>query len=257
MISRAGISLIRSLRLGKFRKKNGLFVCEGPKLTEEIISSSFHIEKVYCLESWKEDHVPLLDSRIIDFEVVTDKELRQISSLSTPNEVLAVVRIPDRTIPENGLTPGISLILDDMRDPGNLGTIIRLADWFGLKSIVCSRQTVDVYNPKVVQATMGSIARVPVYYEDLQEILAHYSGKIKIYGTGMKGRNVYSEDLPANALIITGNESRGISPQLEPFIDTMLSIPSPGMGAESLNASIATAVIVSEFRRKDLTANKT
>ncbi len=257
MISKARISLIRSLRNGKFRKKNNLFICEGPKLTEDIIRSKFNIEALYCLGSWADNNSILLQSKDINAEIISEKELKQISSLITPNEVIALVEIPRRSLLKDTLLPGIKIILDDIRDPGNLGTIIRLADWFGIGQIICSKETVDLYNPKAVQSTMGSIARVNVYYEDLQSLLQDYSDKTKIYGTRMDGKNIYTTTLDANAFVVIGNESNGISKNLEPFIDNYISIPAFKEGAESLNASMATAVIISEFRRNEFYPNKT
>jgi TrmH family RNA methyltransferase len=188
---------------------------------------------------------------------VKPAELERISSLSTPNEVLAVCRIPEYKLDSKALENKLTLVLDDIRDPGNLGTIIRIADWFGIEDIVCSNESADAFNPKVVQSTMGSIARIKVHYTDLTGFLQPDVNNYKpVYGALLEGKNIYSEKLSSSGLIVIGNESKGISEPIQKLVTHKISIPSfshfkPGGGeAESLNAAVATAVICSEFRRR-------
>ena len=195
---------------------------------------------MYCTE-------PLFDEVPLPLKsLISESELKKISALSTPNNCLAVFKIP-ASMPI--LDKGLILALDDIRDPGNLGTILRLCDWFGISQVVCSEQTVDLYNPKVVQATMGSISRVNVRYVNLKSFLQNSS--LPIFGTFMDGSNVYMEILPKEAIVIMGNEANGISPEVENTIKNRLTIPRFGdlQLTESLNVASATAIILSEFRR--------
>jgi len=204
------------------------------------LKSNFILEHLYCTE-------PLFDEVPLPLKsLISESELKKISALSTPNNCLAVFKIP-ASMPI--LDKGLILALDDIRDPGNLGTILRLCDWFGISQVVCSEQTVDLYNPKVVQATMGSISRVNVRYVNLKSFLQNSS--LPIFGTFMDGSNVYMEILPKEAIIIMGNEANGISPEVENTIKNRLTIPRFGdlQLTESLNVASATAIILSEFRR--------
>jgi len=182
--------------------------------------------------------------------------LKKISSLTTPNEVLAICAIPENKLNVSELKNKLTLVLDDIRDPGNLGTIIRIADWFGIENIICSLETVDIYNPKVVQATMGSIARVNVFYEDLKTIFleALTKNNFPIYGTVLNGENIFEKSLTSNGFIVIGNESNGISIELLPLINEKISIPTFSVNetnsVESLNAAIATAIVCTEFKRR-------
>ena len=204
------------------------------------MKSNFILEHLYCTE-------PLFDEVPFSLKsIVSESELKKISALSTPNNCLAVFKIPTSTpILKNGLI----LALDDIRDPGNLGTILRLCDWFGVSQLICSEQTVDLFNPKVVQATMGSISRVNVSYVNLKVFLQNSS--LPIFGTFMDGSNVYKENLPKEAIVIMGNEANGISQEIENTIKNRLTIPRFGdlQLTESLNVAAATAIILSEFRR--------
>jgi len=181
---------------------------------------------------------------------IKDEELKKISNLVTPNEVLAIIGYPDPAVPSPEKYGKIILLLDRIQDPGNLGTIIRTADWFGIGHIFCSPDTVDVYNPKVVQATMGSICRVEVHYTDLREFLVSLDASWKKYGTVSDGENIYKADLEFPAAIVIGNESKGISETYFPLLTHRLGIPSRSNGAESLNASVAAGIICSEFCRR-------
>ena len=240
MVSKNQIKLISSLHLKKNRIANQLFIAEGVKVIQELLKSNFILEHLYCTE-------PLFDEVPLPLKsLISESELKKISALSTPNNCLAVFKIP-ASMPI--LDKGLILALDDIRDPGNLGTIIRLCDWFGISQVICSEQTVDLYNPKVVQATMGSISRVNVTYLDLPNYLE--TVKAPVFGTFMDGKNVYKEKLPKEAVLVLGNEANGISPELEKLIKNRLTIPRFGslQKTESLNVATATAIVLSEFRR--------
>jgi RNA methyltransferase, TrmH family len=240
MVSKNQIKFISSLHLKKNRIASQLFLAEGVKVIQELLNSNFILEHLYCTE-------PLFDTVQPDLKsIISESELKKISALTTPNNCLAVFKIPaSMPIEEKGLI----LALDDIRDPGNLGTILRLCDWFGISQVICSEQTVDLYNPKVVQATMGSISRVNVSYVDLKSFIQNSS--LPIFGTFMDGSNIYKEILPNEAIVIMGNEANGISQQIENSIKNRLTIPRFGdlQLTESLNVATATAIILSEFRR--------
>ena len=253
MLSKAIIKLIRSLDQKKYRIENNLFVAEGHKIVGEIIKTEIKINYIIAVKDWLNENKKLPKTEIFE---VTEKELQQISFLKTPQQVLAVCYIPENRLNLDNLKNSLTLALDDIQDPGNLGTIIRIADWFGISTIICSEHTVDAYNPKVVQATMGSIARVNLHYTDLAVFFKSLPSEIPIYGTLLNGKNIYSQTLSKNGLIVIGNESKGISDELLPYISQKLYIPSyaenPGNKAESLNASVATAIVCAEFMRRTL-----
>ena len=208
-------------------------------MVEELLSSGFEIQTIYAQSNWIENHS---FDNIIE---ISEKELASISSLKNPNEVLAVV---SKKKVENIDLSGLTIALDNIQDPGNLGTIIRTADWFGIKNIVCSSDSVDVYNPKVLQATMGSFFRVNLVYVDLVEFF-NQNSKLTVYGALLNGDNVYNQQLlKSNAVLLMGNESKGVSDNLLPFITSKISIPKLGK-AESLNVSIATAILCAEFTK--------
>ncbi len=240
MVSKNQIKLITGLHQKKQRFANQLFFAEGVKVIQELLQSNFELEHLY--------------TTLNDFETVqsskrtliNEQELKKISALATPNSCLAVFKIPaENKIIDSGLI----IALDDIRDPGNLGTILRLCDWFGIKQIICSKETVDIYNPKVVQATMGSIARVNVNYLDLKTFITQT--KLPVFGTFMDGNNIYQSNLPQNGIIIMGNEANGISAEIEKIVTSRISIPRFGelQKTESLNVATATAIILSEFKR--------
>jgi TrmH family RNA methyltransferase len=240
MVSKNQIKLITSLQQKKYRSINKLFFAEGVKVIQELLDSNFVLEHLY---STLNDFEEVLTSKK---SLIHETDLKKISALATPNTCLAVFKIPvEKGIKESGLI----IALDSIRDPGNLGTILRLCDWFGVNEIVCSKETVDLYNPKVVQATMGSIARVNVSYTDLSVFIV--TTKLLVYGTFMDGVNIYKTTLPADAVIVMGNEANGISKELEKLIKNKLSIPRFGsvQKTESLNVATATAIVLSEFRR--------
>lgn len=241
MVTKNEIKLITSLKQKKYRNKQQLFVAEGVKNVVELINSHFEIYRIFALED--------ID---IDFDTkyltrVSPKDLKKISQLTTPQRVVGVFRIPAR-IEEQDETD-LQLVLDDVQDPGNLGTIIRLCDWFGIKQLICSKDTVDCYNPKVVQATMGSLARVAIRYTDIEKFLKET--KQPIYCSLLKGNNLYKERIPKKAILVMGNEANGIRERIQQLAKHKLTIPRFGEGvqAESLNVAMATAVFLSEFRR--------
>jgi TrmH family RNA methyltransferase len=240
MLSKNQIRLITSLQQKKQRFVHQLFFAEGIKVIQELLNSNFELGHLYYTQSDFED---VSDDK---HTLISENELKKISALVTPNTCLAVFKIPtERKIVESGLI----LALDCVRDPGNLGTILRLCDWFGVNQIVCSKDAVDIYNPKGVQATMGSIARVNVSYVDLENFIGQT--QLPVFGTFMDGNNIYKSILPQEGIIVMGNEANGISPELEKIIKNRLTIPRFGslQQTESLNVATATAIVLSEFRR--------
>lgn len=258
MLSKNQIKLVNSLKLKKFREQYNLFIAEGTKIVPEIIDSEIEVKTLFAIKSWLGKNEKLIaENPKIEIEEITEEELKKISALSTPNEVLAIAEIPQYIINTSTIDTRLTLVLDEIKDPGNMGTIIRIADWFGISEIICSNNSVDVFNPKVVQATMGSIARVKIYYTEIPAFFSHLRN-VKIYGAVLNGNNIYKEPLSGKGIILIGNESKGISENLLPYISNKITIPSfssscigsdGNKGAESLNAAIATAIICSEFRR--------
>jgi TrmH family RNA methyltransferase len=255
MISKEKVRHINALKSAKFRNRYGKFIAEGPKIIGELLKSPFKVLEIYATAEW----IKMNDGKIphhINLIEVQENELARISSQKTPNQVLAIVQIPDvpTKIPE---IVNFVLMLDGISDPGNLGTIIRTADWFGIQHIICSENCVDIFNPKVVQATAGSIFRVPVYYTDLEQYIIQMTSMIDTYGAMLDGNNLYSVESGNSGIIIIGSESHGISKELLPFITHKIRIPdysaSKSFSAESLNASLATAVICAEFKRRQKT----
>lgn len=250
MLSKNQIKYLHSLRLGKFRELNRVFIAEGVKLVEDLMKSNFRIQIIYATPAWTDEHQRIIAGGEFVIQEVTEEELGKISNLVTPNEVLAVVGYPDATIPPPDTFGNIILLLDRIQDPGNLGTIIRTADWFGIGHIFCSPDTVDLYNPKVVQATMGSICRVDVHYTDLRQFLLSLGENWRKYGTISDGENIYKTEPEFPAAIVIGNESKGITDEYLPLLTYRVGIPSRSKGAESLNAAMATGIICSEFCRR-------
>ena len=241
MIGKNQIKLVKQLEMKKHRQREGLFVAEGPKVVGDLLKCGLMPKTVYATEGWSG-----CDGTIL----VTDEELRKLSFLQHPQQVLAVFPIPH---PATALptTKKLYLALDGVQDPGNLGTIVRIADWFGIDTIFCSPDTADVWNPKVVQATMGSIARVGVLYTDLPSLLAEVA--LPVFGTLLDGDDIYRHELPAKGIIVMGNEGNGISAPVRELVTHRLLIPAfrQGDSAESLNVAIATAITCSEFRRRE------
>jgi len=240
MVSKNQIKLITSLQQKKYRNEHQLFIAEGVKVIQELLQSNFELEHLFLKEAIFQEVSSAQKT------LVTELEMKRISALSSPSSCLSIFKIP---IAPKIDVKGLVVALDDIRDPGNLGTIIRLCDWFGVKQLICSSETVDVYNPKVIQSTMGSIKRVNVSYVDLDTFISET--QLPIFGTFMDGKNVYTQELPKDAILLFGNEANGISASLEKFIKNRIAIPRFGeiQQTESLNVATATAIFLSEFRR--------
>ncbi len=241
------IQLVRSLGDKRGRQELGLFIAEGEKFIGELLDSSLRVRKIYLTEGAELD--PLFESRT-EVEWINEREMDRISQLKSANRALALVEMPRHELLLNELAGGLTIVLDGVQNPGNLGTIIRLADWFGIRDVICSPDSADCFNPKVVQATMGAILRVRVHYRELVPLLQ--SVKLPIYGALLGGSNIYEESLSSEALIVMGSEGRGISPEVEHLISNRLYIPpypNDNPTTESLNVAVATAIICSEFRR--------
>ena len=253
-ISKNQIKFIRQLEQKKFRRREGLFVAEGTKVVGDLLAH-YQPHTVFATDDWLKGHASEYCHLSSVITEVTDEELRRLSFLQHPQQVLALFPIPS-TAPANYplsiVNCQLSLALDGIQDPGNLGTIIRIADWFGIEQIICSEDTVDAWNPKVVQATMGSIARVNIIYNNLLEFLDTLPADYPVYGTLLDGDNIYTQPLTPHGLIVMGNEGNGISPEIRQKVNRRLLIPSYRTDdtAESLNVAIATAVTCAEFRRR-------
>lgn len=245
MFSKSQIKLIKSLSLKKFRIKERLFVVEGKKGIFELLQSGLSLHSIFTLE----DIFNTPQERTF---LISEADLKRVSNLKTPQTALAVFHIPEVETPS---MDGLTVVLDEIQDPGNLGTIIRMCDWFGIKEIICSHGTVDCYNPKVVQATMGSIARVNINYLDLVDFLKEAKKDLPVYGAFLEGENLYTQSLSPTGMIVMGNEANGISSEIEKLVTQKLSIPQFGESSEteSLNVATATAIFLSEFRRRGFT----
>jgi trmH family RNA methyltransferase len=257
MISKAKIKFIHSLELKKNRTAEGLFVAEGPKVVRELMRVASPRLVVAC-EAWLRENRPPVETEVL---CVSDEELQKASLLKTPQQVVGV--FPKFSTEEKNLKPieteDLTLMLDGVQDPGNLGTIVRIADWFGIRRIICSLDTADVYNPKVVQSTMGSIARVRVEYGDLDVLLDALPASCPIYGTMLDGEDLFAHpSLVPHGVVVMGNEGRGLSLPIRKRIKQTLLIPSFPKGvetAESLNVAVATAIVCAELRRRGVAGN--
>lgn len=248
MLSKNEIKRLTSLHHTKFRDEQHCFLVEGPKIVDEVINCSLKTVNLYALQEWTESKTAEnYKTKGISITTVSPSELARISQLKTPNLVVAEIEIP-KTEPKLNLELPI-LALDNISDPGNMGTIIRTADWFGISQIVCSENCVELYNSKVLQSTMGSFTRVNILYKDLKNWFSSLPKDKMIYGAVMNGEDFYTTKTSKAPIFLIGNESKGISESLMPFISKRITIPKIG-GAESLNASIATAIILSEFTRQ-------
>ena len=234
MITKNQIKFIKSLSLKKNRIKEQLFIAEGEKVVSELLRSDFEIKNIYATKEWKVSNDNITQ--------ISNAELQRISNLKSPNKVLAVVQFKIHKIINHD---GITLVLDDINDPGNLGTIIRMCDWFGVKQIICSKNTVDIFNPKVVQSAMGSAFRVQVNYTDLENYLSEI--KTPIYGAFMDGKNLKEVKLPKSAHLVLGNEANGISAEINKLITDKVAIKNIGNSAESLNVAVATSILLHVF----------
>ena len=241
MITRAEILDIKALSTKQGREEQGAFIAEGEKLVGEIRNSSLRIRRILQTK-------PIFS----DGELISEKEMERISQLKSANSVLAGVELPKHKLSKADPTKELVLCLDRIQNPGNLGTIIRLADWFGISDIVCSEDTADCFNPQVVQATMGAILRVRVHYTNVAKWLEGHKGA-NIYGTFLEGENIYNASLDRSGVVVMGNEGQGISAEVAKCVSHKLLIPpypADRCGSESLNVAVATAVICSEFRRR-------
>ena len=249
MISKSKIKLIKSLEQKKFRDETGLFVAEGTKLVLDLLTA-FKCTILAATRDWMVENKNISALEIIE---VDETELNKISNQKSPQGVFAVFEKPLYTREVDDLNQKLVLALDDVQDPGNLGTILRIADWFGITDVFCSEHSADAYNPKTVQATMGALARVRVHTVDLPVFLQSCAGKMPVYGTFMDGSNIYSDTLSQHGIIVMGNEGNGISTETTKHVTHRLLIPNYPMGettSESLNVGVATALVCAEFRRR-------
>lgn len=254
MITKATITAIKELSKRKAREESSLFVAEGEKLCSELIKSRINVRVIYIVSDNSES---VFHDRIKQYapnatvETISPQTMSRISQLKTPTPYLIVAEIPKYEIDSKTIPNSLTIALDSIQDPGNMGTIIRVADWFGIKDIVCSKDCVDAFSAKVVQATMGAIARVKVHYTDLPEFLSQYPST-PIYGTFLDGKNLYETPLSTNGIIVMGNEGNGISKAVEKNVNSKLYIPpfpASSHTSESLNVAVATSIVVAEFRR--------
>ncbi|MCH5328819.1 MAG: RNA methyltransferase [Coprobacter sp.] len=249
MLSKNKIKFIQSLDRKKEREASGCFLAEGNKLVGDTLPA-FRCHLLVATEEWLAAHPGATADETV---TASPEEIARASLLRSPQSVLAVFRIPEYRIDRERIPESLSLVLDTVQDPGNLGTIVRLADWFGIEHIFCSPECADVYNPKTVQATMGALARTKVFYQPLEALFAQYP-EVPVYGTFLDGEDLYEQELSRNGFIVMGNEGKGISPALERFIGRRLYLPPFPAGrttSESLNVAVATAVVCAEFRRRE------
>lgn len=252
MISKNQMKFIKSLYVKKFRDREGLFFAEGVKIVTELISSGLKIHSLYFTSEWEEEIVK--HKNTINAIKISNVDLKKISLLENPNKVFAVAHIPARKLELKNLKDTFTLILDHIQDPGNLGTIIRTAEWFGIKNIICSEETVDAYNPKVIQSSMGSLFRTNIFHLKLKEVLKQIKNEIKIpvYGALLDGENILNKKLNPKSFLLMGSESKGISKELLPFIDERISIKKSGQSyAESLNVAVAASILCYQFLRDE------
>jgi TrmH family RNA methyltransferase len=239
-ISKNQLKLITSLSQKKYRQKHHLFIAEGVKVLNELLNSTFEIETLFCTDDFE---VAISEKKIVR---ISETELKKVSTLKSPNKALGLFKIPKEKALQNS---GLTIALDAINDPGNLGTIIRLCDWFGITQLVCSKDTVDCYNQKVVQASMGSLTRVSIHYTDLENYIT--KSNLDTFIADMDGENVYKTKLPKEGILIMGNEANGVSEEIKSLLQYKISIPRFGetQETESLNVATATAILLSEFKR--------
>ena len=239
-ISKNQLKLITSLSQKKYRQKHDLFIAEGIKVLNELLNSTFEIETLFCTDDFE---TTISEKKVVR---ISETELKKVSTLKSPNKALGVFKIPKEKAVKNS---GLTIALDAINDPGNLGTIIRLCDWFGVTQLVCSKDTVDCYNQKVVQASMGSLTRVSIHYTDLENYIT--KSNLDTFIADMAGENVYKTKLPKEGILIMGNEANGVSKEIKSLLQYKISIPRFGetQETESLNVATATAILLSEFKR--------
>lgn len=253
-LNKSQLKFFSSLKNKKFRDVEDLFVAEGEKLAQEVIAAKKEVKALIAVDSWISENQHMLKNASFDILKCSESDFERISNFKTPNKVLLVMPQWHCTNEIPKIFPDLTLLLDEIQDPGNLGTIIRLADWFGINQIVCSENTADLFNPKVIQATMGAFLRVRLIYTQLPEYIqkAKKDTDIEVYGAFLSGNNIYKSNLKKPAFLIMGNESKGISKELEKYTEHKITIPSysnNGDRTESLNVAVATAIICAEFRR--------
>lgn len=245
MLSKSQISFVNALHHKKQRKEHALFITEGIKSITEFLDSDYTVDTIFCTSEYLQKFGKITQK--VKLLEVTENELKKISTLTTPQHALALVQIPKKThIDAESFKGKFSLVLDGVQDPGNLGTIIRTAEWFGFSAIICSPDTVEAYNPKVVQATMGSLSRINVYYTDLCALFDH--NKLPVYGALLEGENLYQTSFEKEGFLVLGNEGKGISENVVSKIDHAVTIPRFG-NAESLNVAVSAAIFCSELKR--------
>ena len=255
MLSKNKISFIKSLHQKKIRDEAGIFIVEGNKMCIELLSSGFEIILLIATTEWLSEHAAIPNARIHEIIEANRHEIERISLLQSIPDVFALVKIPVKQSIEIDYQTELIIALDCIQDPGNMGTILRTADWFGIKNIICSLDSVDVHNPKVVQASMGAVFRANVFYRDLSKFLSEIPKECPVYGTFLEGVNVYHQELSDAGILLLGNEGKGISDSLAPYIQNKIFIPSYPVhqrNSESLNVSAAAAIFCSEFRRKSM-----
>ena len=239
-ISKNQLKLITSLSQKKYRQKHNLFIAEGVKVLNELLNSTFEIETLFCTDDFEAN---ISEKKIVR---ISETELKKVSTLKSPNKALGIFKIPKEKVLQNS---GLTVALDAINDPGNLGTIIRLCDWFGITQLMCSKDTVDCYNQKVVQASMGSLTRVSIHYTDLKNYIT--KSNLDTFIADMDGENVYKTKLPKEGILLMGNEANGVSEEIKSLLQYRISIPRFGekQETESLNVATATAILLSEFKR--------
>ncbi|WP_276495907.1 TrmH family RNA methyltransferase [Pontibacter litorisediminis] len=246
MLSKAVVKYIKSLQVKKYRNQHQAFVVEGAKSVLELLRSDFQLQHLFVTEDFLREHTAIL-AKGLKYEVVKEDELIKAGTFSSNNAALAVARM--KLLPPLQIHPtDLVIALDDIRDPGNLGTIIRIADWYGIQHVVCSESCADFYNPKVISSTMGSFTRIQVHYLDLPLWLRQHTGKYNIYGAALHGENLHRLQLKPEGIVVLGNEANGIRPEVAQQVNQLIKIPAFG-GAESLNVATATAIIIDNFRR--------
>lgn len=250
MLSKAEIKRLSRYKQSKFRNQDNLFVVEGEKMLSELLESEYDIQSIYATTQWIEKNKAIIQTKgVVNKTIeISEEDLNKISLLSTPNQVYSLVKIPQENLYNSN--KGLIIVLDGIKDPGNLGTIIRLADWFAIEKIICSEDCVDVYNPKTVQSTMGSIFRVKVEYTNLKSFLENLPKNYPIYASIVEGgESIYEKSFQKDSILVIGSESHGISQEIRKYINQNITIPRfrTDNKPESLNASIATAIIISEI----------
>jgi TrmH family RNA methyltransferase len=256
MISRNKINFIISLQKKKVREEEQLYVIEGDKIVREFLAAGVPVHSLIAKPEFLGSIAADLKSRVDEVLEVSYDELKKISTLKTPHNAVAVIPVKENNLIHAEVLKDLCVVLDCIQDPGNLGTIIRAAGWFGLKNIICSKDSVDVYSPKVIQASMGAILSVNVFYIDLKDFLIDArKNNIPVYGTLLEGKSIYSHKLGNNGIILLGNESKGISDELITLVTEKIMIPRFGVnkkGIDSLNVSVAASIVFSEFQRRSI-----